>query len=72
VIAETHLSFEFLLFFYVVESIGQLKIGLVGGVIVHWDGKVGRVLLLPFVVLHDFVDIGLAQNFNIVPCLLYV
>jgi hypothetical protein len=71
-IAESHLSLKFLLFFYIFGAIGQFEVGLVGGVVAHRNWQVGRVLLLPFVVLHYLAGVGLAWYLNIVLCLLDV
>jgi hypothetical protein len=71
-IAESHLSLKFLFFFYIFGAIGQFEVGLIGGVVAHWNWQIGRVLLLPFVVFHYLVDVGLAQYLDVVPCLLDV
>jgi hypothetical protein len=69
-IAKSHLGLKFLLFFYIFGAIGQFEVGLVGGVIAHWNWQVGCVLVLPFVVLYNFVNVGLARYLDVVSCLL--
>ncbi len=71
-IAKSHLGLKFLLFFYIFGAIGQLKVGLVGGVVAQGNWQVSRVLLLPFVVFHYLVDVGLARYLDVVSCLLDV
>jgi hypothetical protein len=71
-IAKLHLSLKFLLFFYIFRAIGQFEVGLVDGVIAHRNWQVGRVLVLPFVVLYYFVNVGLSRYLDVVSCLLDV